>query len=119
MNNNESNELLFTEAPASWITRYVDPIGFECQLTLRAETDQDLQDKVKDVITYRLENGCKPYTYNRWSYRGSSSTKGGTGLFVEIKSEDDSQWINFRSEKERHIEYVKFAGVGAWTEMQF
>jgi hypothetical protein len=33
-----------------WNTRYVDPRGFECQLTLRAETCQDLLDKVKGAI---------------------------------------------------------------------
>jgi len=35
-NTNQSKELLFTEAPTSLNTRYVDPNGYECQITLRA-----------------------------------------------------------------------------------
>ena len=52
-------------------------------------------------------------------YRGSSAIKGAADLLIEIKSEDDSEWISFRSEKVRHIEYVKFTGVASWTETQF
>ena len=71
----QNEGLLFTEAPASWNTRYVDPEGFECQLTLRAETGQDLLEKVNAAIAYLLENGCVPY-----SFRGVNrvqSPKGG------------------------------------------
>jgi RecA-family ATPase len=59
------------------------------------------------------------HTAKSGGYRGSSAIKGAADLLVEIKSEDDSKWINFRSEKVRHIEFVKFAGVAEWTETQF
>ena len=59
------------------------------------------------------------HTAKSGGYRGSSAIKGAADLLVEIKSEDESQWINFRSEKVRHIEFVKFAGVAEWTETQF
>jgi len=64
----KNGDALFTEAPASWNTRYVDPNGFECQLTLRAETGQELLERVSGAITYLLNNDCVPYTY----YRGGS-----------------------------------------------
>jgi hypothetical protein len=44
-NINESDRLLFTEAPASWKIRYVTPDGFECQITLRAMSGQELLEK--------------------------------------------------------------------------
>ena len=74
----DSNEIVFTEAPASWNTRYVDPDGFECQITLRATSGQELLEKVSGAIAYLLENDCVPYTYNRGVYRGNTSkvTKG-------------------------------------------
>jgi hypothetical protein len=53
-NDNESNEMheiLFNEAPASWNTRYVSPEGFECQLTLRADTGQELLERVSGAIS--------------------------------------------------------------------
>ena len=71
-NNNHSNDFLFSEAPASWNTRYVDPNGFECQLTLRAETGQELLEKVDGAISYLLKNDCEPYSY-RGNYRNSKS----------------------------------------------
>jgi len=71
-NNNHSNEFLFSEAPASWNTRYVDPNGFECQLTLRAETGQELLEKVDGAITYLQKNGCQPYHY-KVGYQGGNN----------------------------------------------
>jgi hypothetical protein len=52
-------------------------------------------------------------------YRGSSAIKGALDLMVKIDSENDSNWINFKSEKVRDAEGVKFAGVATWTEDQF
>ena len=62
--------LLFTEAPASWNTRYVDPDGFECQITLRAVSGQELLEKVNGAIAHLLDNDCTPY-----SYRGGYKSK--------------------------------------------
>jgi hypothetical protein len=55
----------FPEAPASWNTRYVDPNGFECQITLRGDSGSELLEKATSVINYLLQNGCTPYTYYR------------------------------------------------------
>ena len=63
-------ELPFSEAPASWNTRYLDPSGFECQITLRGETGQELLEKAHSAIAFLLENGCTPFIY-----RPSSAAK--------------------------------------------
>ena len=78
-NNNHSNDFLFSEAPASWNTRYVDPNGFECQLTLRAETGQALLDKVSGAIAYLLKNECQSYSYrgnNRINNQATQKSNG-------------------------------------------
>ena len=74
-NNNHANDFLFSEAPASWNTRYVDPDGFECQLTLRAETGQELLDKVSGAIAHLLKNGCQPYHYKVGYQNNKSNPK--------------------------------------------
>jgi hypothetical protein len=69
-NNNHNNDiktsvLSFDEAPASWNTRYIDPNGFECQITLRGETGSELLEKAASAIAFLLKNGCTPYVYRQ------------------------------------------------------
>jgi hypothetical protein len=61
--NNKHNTKVndFPEAPASWNTRYIDPNGFECQITLRGETGSELLEKAAIAVNYLLEAGCIPY----------------------------------------------------------
>src|SRR4030042_2963723 len=69
-NNNHNNKVNdFPEAPASWNTRYVDPNGFECQITLRGDSGSELLEKATNAINYLLKNGCTPYTYSRYGSR--------------------------------------------------
>lgn len=58
---NNSPEVLVSESPASWNTRYQSPEGFVCQLTLRAETGSELLKRVAAAVEHLLENDCKPY----------------------------------------------------------
>ena len=79
-NNNHTNgiktaEQLFSEAPASWNTRYLDPNGFECQITLRAETGSELLEKAASAIAYLLKNGCIPFVSR--SYMGRKDSGAG------------------------------------------
>lgn len=62
-NTNGKHEIQFPEAPASWNTRYVHPLGFECQITLRAERGLDLMEKVEAATAFLIKNGCEPYLY--------------------------------------------------------
>lgn len=52
-------------------------------------------------------------------YRGSSAIKGALDLMVKIESENDSNWVYFRSEKTRDTEGITLVGVATWTENQF
>lgn len=71
-NNSTKSETQMAEAPASWNTKYISPEGFECQLTLRAESGSELLEKVNSAIAYLLGNDCVPYVYSRGGYQGKS-----------------------------------------------
>ncbi|MFC1921793.1 hypothetical protein ACFLY4_00760 [Chloroflexota bacterium] len=91
MSNNDSNNQM-AEAPASWNTRYVSPEGFECQLTLRAESGSELLEKVNSAIAYLLNNDCVPYTYNRGGYRAPTNVKSTNGNNADKDQSDDPAW---------------------------
>ena len=91
MSNNNSNTQM-AEAPASWNTRYVSPEGFECQLTLRAESGSELLEKVNSAIVYLLNNDCVPYTYNRGGYRTPANNKSTNGNNADKDQPDDPAW---------------------------
>ncbi len=91
---NETNKnglASFDEAPASWNTRYIDPNGFECQITLRGESGSELLERAASAIACLLKNGCLPYCYRLPSTRketppeepvnppDSNGTNGGNG----------------------------------------
>jgi len=57
-------ETSFLEAPASWNTRYINPQGFVCQITLRGETGKDLLEKASVAISFLLEQGNHPCENN-------------------------------------------------------
>jgi hypothetical protein len=80
-NNNHTNgtktsELRFDEAPASWNTRYLDPNGFECQITLRGENGTEVLEKAANAIAYLIANACTPSVYYRISSRAADSKPG-------------------------------------------
>jgi hypothetical protein len=52
-------------------------------------------------------------------YRGSSAIKGALDLMVKVESDEDSRFINFKTEKARDVEPTKFAARATWTEDQF
>ena len=76
----------FTEAPASWNTRYVHPSGFECQITLRGETGTELLEKVQNAIEYLLQHDCQPYTYARNGHVQAKDFSNGNG------KDEDASW---------------------------
>ena len=103
-NGTKTTDLTFDEAPASWNTRYIDPNGFECQLTLRCDSGKELLEKAASAVSYLLENGCKPF-YTRNSYRpaetkadtqptsdnGNNGGNGNYGNFLECFHFSDRQ----------------------------
>lgn len=71
--NNQS--VLYSEAPASWNTRYTTPDGFVCQLTLRAENGKDLLEKANAAINWLKEHNYSPSDNNRYPKKQSSAKK--------------------------------------------
>jgi hypothetical protein len=69
-NESPKSEVISTEAAASWNTRYLSPDGFECQLTLRGESGQEVLEKALGAITHLLSSGCTPIAY---SWKGMHS----------------------------------------------
>ena len=64
MNNsiNPSEQVLsYSEAMATWSVRYTDPTGFQCQLSLQAETGSELLAKAKGALEYLVEAKCLPF----------------------------------------------------------
>jgi len=52
-------------------------------------------------------------------YRGSSAIKGAVDLMIEVRSEDGSKFINFKTVKERDIERLSWSAEAIWTDDQF
>lgn len=48
------------EARASWNTIYLDKSGFECQVTLRDESEEALAERVAALVSRILESGGTP-----------------------------------------------------------
>ena len=65
-------DVLFTESPSSWNTRYVTPQGFVCQITIRGENGKDLLEKADIALKYLVT----PDTYQRRNgNKGNGATK--------------------------------------------
>ena len=56
-----------SEAPASWNTNYIDPSGFVCQITLRANSGNELLEKANGALHHLVKSGCEPLNRNRKS----------------------------------------------------
>jgi hypothetical protein len=110
----------FPEAPASWNTKYVDPNGFECQITLRGETGSDLLEKAANAINYLLKNGCTPYVYYRnGSQKPATKTEECKKEDIKPDSKDNPAWCPIhecemkRWDKNGRVWYSHKAG-GGW-----
>ena len=101
------SDVLFTESPVSWNTRYISPEGFECQFTLRGESGQEVLEKANTAIADLLSNGCSPVV-NRYSNyakpassipengssntQGASSNGGNQGSWCPIHNVEMKRW---------------------------
>ena len=53
---------LSSEAPVSWNTRYVDPRGYDCMLTLRGSDLKQVMTVATAALAAMAAQGCKPGT---------------------------------------------------------
>ena len=63
-------DVLFTEAAASWNTRYVTPQGFVCQITIRGDNGKDLLEKANIALNFLTQHGYLPDSGNRRNGKG-------------------------------------------------
>ncbi len=92
MSNYEVNEGSFgySEVTATWATRYLDPSGFECILSIQAETGAEALKKAEKAIAHLTEAKCLPYHKNA----SSKVTEGNghkSGPTVLVKSDSDGK----------------------------
>ncbi len=50
----------FLEANATWSARYIDPSGFECILSIQAQTGVEALKKAESAITHLVDAKCIP-----------------------------------------------------------
>ena len=53
----------YSEVTATWTTRYTDPSGFECLLSLQAETGAGALQKAQGAITHLIKAKCLPVVH--------------------------------------------------------
>jgi hypothetical protein len=91
-------EILFTESPASWNTRYITPTGYSCQITIRGENGKDLLEKADLALAYLAEHQFLP---------DSSFHKNGNGegkmcpihqVEMKHREKDGKSWFSHRLE---------------------
>lgn len=64
----------YSEASATWSTRYIDPSGFECLLSIEAETGAEALRKAEGALTHLTEAKCLPYLKQGHNGNGHKST---------------------------------------------
>jgi hypothetical protein len=89
----------FLEAPASWNTRYINPQGFVCQITLRGETGKDLLEKANVAISFLLEQGNHPCENNNNHHsNGDTQTCPIHNCQMRRYEKDGRSWFSHRLE---------------------
>ena len=80
----------YSEASATWSTRYIDPSGFECLLSLQAETCAEALRKAEGALTHLTEAKCLPYTKN--GHNGNGQGNGyKPGATVMVKQDGNAK----------------------------
>lgn len=118
-NNVDQTEILFTESPASWNTRYVTEDGFTCQLTLRSESGKELLERANGALAYLREQGCTPvFGYSN----GNGYQRKGNQAHNNNASSNDDGWCTThdvemrRREKDGQVWYSHKAPDGSWCK---
>jgi hypothetical protein len=62
----------YSETLVTWTTRYIDPSGFECLLSLQAETGAEAMKRAESAIAHLTEAKCIPLQKD--SHNGHTGT---------------------------------------------
>jgi hypothetical protein len=94
---------LFSEALASWNTRYITTQGFVCQITLRADSGKDLLERADVAMSFLLDHGYSP----------SDNHNGKDSKWCSIH-----QCALYRREKDNKVWYSHRIDEGGWCRGQ-
>jgi len=83
------SEVGYSEALATWTTRYLDPSGFECALSLQAETGTQVIKKAEGALVNLTELKCLPLHPGNHNGNGQEKVSK-TDATVEVKQQDNS-----------------------------
>jgi hypothetical protein len=80
----------YIEATATWSTRYIDPSGFECLLSIQAESGSEALKKAESAISYLLDAQCIPL--RKEAHNGDKKGNGkGSKPTVLVKPDGDGK----------------------------
>ena len=99
-------ELGYSEALATWTTRYLDPSGFECILSIQAETGIQVIKKAEGAITHLTELKCLPL---------QTGHHNGNGHEQEIKAETNAE-VKIEDNPGKHICPIHHIEMTRWTK---
>lgn len=88
-------EVGYSEALASWCTRYLSPTGFECQLVLEAETGLEVLKKGEAALACLIEQNCMPISFhgtNGGSNASKTVLESGEKHFCSIHKIEMKRW---------------------------
>jgi len=83
------SEVGYSETLATWTTRYVDPSGFECLLSIQAETGSQVIKKAEGAIAYLTELKCLPLHPGNCNGNGQEKASKSDAI-VEVKQDGNS-----------------------------
>ena len=103
-------EVLFTESPASWNTRYITPEGYSCQITLRGENGKDLLEKAGIALAFLAEHNYLPDPgFRRYGNGNGGNNGNGQGKICPIHGVEMK-----RREKNGSVFYSHKTENGSW-----
>lgn len=75
----------YSEALATWTTRYVDPSGFECLLSIQAESGSEVLTKAQGALERLSERKCLPHTQGQPNNGNEQKTPEKQATTVQVK----------------------------------
>ena len=78
----------YSEALATWTTRYLDPSGFECVLSIQAETGIQVIKKAEGAIAHLIELKCLPL--HPGNHNGNGQKEASKSDTTTVVKQDDN-----------------------------
>ena len=86
--NLSEQQIGYSEAMATWSTRYLDPLGYECLLSLEGENGSVVLKKAIGALAHLIENDCQPLLSNNHNDHGNDQQRKQIGTIMVNSSGD-------------------------------